>query len=351
MARPKSESVPTASGGDWLKEIHKEIGENDSNQSVSSWLSTGFLPLNKIMSGRYDGGFPVGRMTEVFGSSSSGKTMMCVMAGIETQRKGGLFVFLDYEHAFYMDYAVELGLSIDPDKWIYKQPNTAEEGFKAIEFICNHVRKCGVTKPVTIVIDSVASMIPKEALEAGLDGQNMRTKMSLASLSSSALPPITSTISKTNVTLLCINQTRTNPGIMFGDKTTTPGGDSWKFYASMRVKVSKSGQVENDDKERIGENVTVQIVKNKTAPPFKTCKYESSYTEGINFFSSHINALSEMGLLGSTKGWVEFEGKKYRRDELERMARSDVNVYVGLLRLFNEAAKIEPVSEAIETAV
>ena len=112
MARAKAEAAINPE--DWLKAIHKEIGENDANQGVSDWLTTGYLPLNKIMSGRYDGGFPVGRMTEVFGASSSGKTLMCVMAGIETQRNGGLFVFLDYEHAFYLDYAVKFCLDTSP---------------------------------------------------------------------------------------------------------------------------------------------------------------------------------------------------------------------------------------------
>ncbi|NCD42087.1 MAG: hypothetical protein EOL88_08345 [Bacteroidia bacterium] len=340
MARPKAES--TINPEDWLKAIHKEIGENDANQGVSDWLTTGYLPLNKIMSGRYDGGFPVGRMTEVFGASSSGKTLMCVMAGIETQRKGGLFVFLDYEHAFYLDYAVKLGLDISPEKWIYKQPTTAEEGFKAIEHICNIVNKCKIDKPVTIVLDSVASMVPGEALEAGVDKQNMRTKMSLASLASSALPSITNFINKTNVTLLCINQTRTNPGIMFGDKTVTPGGDSWKFYASMRVKVSKSGKILDDDDLQIGENVTVTIVKNKTAPPFQKCHYESSYTEGINLYSSHINALHEAGLLGDIKGWLVLDGTKYRKDQLEVACRNDPKIYLSLLRLFKNVTA-EPV--------
>lgn len=325
---------------DWLKAIHKEIGENDANQSVSSWLSTGYLPLNKIMSGRYDGGFPVGRMTEVFGASSSGKTIMCVMAGIETQKRDGLFVFLDYEHAFYMEYAQTLGLDVNPSKWIYKQPNTAEEGFKIIEFICNHVRKEGIAKPVTIVLDSVASMVPKDTLEAGFDGLNMKTKLSLASLASACLPSITSIISKTNTTLLCINQTRDNPGVLYGEKTTTPGGHAWKFYSSMRVKLTKGAKVteanETSDKAIIGENVTVSIVKNKTAPPLQTCKYISSFQEGINFYASHINALHEMGLLGNKRGWFTLDGKKYRSKDFEEACREDVNLYISLLKLFGK---------------
>jgi len=337
MAKPKAAktSLEPLDGKEWMKAIHKEIGENDANQSVSDWLSTGYLPLNKIMSGKYDGGFPVGRITEVYGAPSSGKTLMCVMAGIETQRKGGIFVFLDYEHAFYMDYAVKLGLDTDPEKWIYKQPTTAEDGFKIIEFICNHVKRSPSLKHITIVLDSVASMIPKEMLDAGLDGQNMRTKMALASLASCALPPITTAINKSNVTLLCINQTRTNPSVMYGDKTTTPGGESWKFYASMRVKVSKSGKImDAEDDSQIGENVTATIVKNKTAPPFQTCKYNSSYTEGIDLYTSHIQALDDLGLLGDKTGWYHLDGKNYRLDDLILAAREDVEVYMKLLRLF-----------------
>lgn len=276
-------------------------------------------------------------MTEVFGAASSGKTMMCVMAGIETQRRGGVFMFLDYEHAFYLDYAIKLGLDTSPEKWIYKQPNTAEEGFHAIECICKIIDRCEHLRerPVTIVLDSVASMVTKESLEAGLDGQNMKTKLGLAALASCALPTITNIINKSNTTLLCINQTRTNPGIMFGDKTVTPGGDAWKFYASMRVKVSKSGKILDEQDNQIGENVTVTVVKNKTAPPFQNCKYHSSYTEGINLYSSHIETLTEMGRLGDVKGWRVLNDEKYRPEQLEKACRENVDVYISLLRLFN----------------
>ena len=130
-------------------------------------------------------------MTEVFGASSSGKTIMCVMAGIETQKRGGLFVFLDYEHAFYMEYAQSLGLDTDSSKWIYKQPSSAEEGFKIIDFICNHVRKEGVKIPVTIVLDSVASMVPKETYYRDWETDRKSTRLNSSHITRSRMPSST----------------------------------------------------------------------------------------------------------------------------------------------------------------
>ena len=317
-----------------IDKIYKQIGENDYNQDVSDWLSAGLLPLNKIVSGRFHGGLPVGRITEIYGGASSGKTLMATMAMIETQRRGGLAVFLDYEHAFSLRRAIKLGLSDDKTLWIYKQPNTAEEGFGVMEFVANTIRTEYPEKFVTVVIDSVAAMQTKEELETGYGEGNMRTRLSLAACMSQSLKKIAGMVSKTNVTLLFLNQTRDNPGIMFGEKEGTTGGNALKFYASTRVKLTKGKKVKSPDDQIVGEHVTAQVVKNKVYEPFGQTEYLSHFQQGIALDESHLMFLQEKKLLGETKGWLELDGKKYRYSDLAAQMRTDAEVKAKVMGLF-----------------
>lgn len=319
----------------WIDKVYKEIGGNDSNQDVKDWLSTGYLPLNYCMSGRYDGGIPVGRITEVFGAESSGKTLMATMAMIETQRRGGLALMLDYEHAFSLRRAINLGLSTDKERWIFKQPESAEKGFAIIEFIANEVRKADTDKFITVVVDSVASMTTEEELKAGFEDVNMKTRLSLAAVLSSSLKLLSSLVNNTNITLLFLNQTRDNPGIMFGDKKKTAGGNALKFYCSTRVKLSKVGKLKDGDAV-IGETVHAEVIKNKVFEPFRSCEFQSCFKEGINLLASHIDALKELGKLGDKKGYVVFRDKSWREKELVETARNDSEVYSELLQLFSD---------------
>lgn len=321
---------------DAIAEITKEIGENDANQGVSDWLSTGILPLNKAVSGRYDGGFPVGRITEVYGAASCGKTLLATMAMIETQKKGGLAVLLDFEHAFSIERAVSLGLSTDADKWIYKQPTTAEQGFTMAQKIAQIMKKHDPAHHVTIVIDSTASMVTEEELKAGFADGNMKTRLSLAAVLSSSLKLLAGIVSKTSTTLIFLNQTRDNPGVIYGEKEVTPGGNAQKFYASLRVRLRKSEKVKDEDGRVVGEKVVATVVKNKVYRPFAECSYVSSFTEGVDLYETHIAALEAAGRLGGGKGWVEFDGKKYRRRELCELLRSDAAAYGRLLEMFKD---------------
>ncbi len=322
---------------DLAEELTKGIGENDANQDVSDWLSTGLLNLNYAMSGKYSGGFPVGRITEIYGGESSGKTLMATMAMAETQKKGGVAVMLDFEHAFSLSRAEELGLVTDPSQWIYKQPATAEEGFELAEKICNIVRKHDSRKHVTIVLDSIASMVTKSEFEAGFTDGNMKTRLSLAVCLASSLKLLAGIVSRTNVTLIFLNQTRDNPGIMFGDKESTPGGKAMKFYASLRVRLGKKGKIKGDDGKSIaGEEVVAKTIKNKVFRPFQEAEYNSSFSEGIDIETSHIQYLASIGMMGSSSGYVELDGKKYRIKQLARMAKDDPEVNGKVLALFSE---------------
>jgi len=321
----------------FIDEIYKKIGGSDINQDVSDWLDTGYLPFNYIVSGKYmGGGLPVGRITEIFGAESSGKTLLATMAMIATQKKGGIAVFLDYEHAFSISRAKQLGLLADKDKWIYKQPETAEDGFKIIEVIANAIRGEDSKKYITVVIDSVASMVTKEELEADYDEGNMRTRLSLPAVLSSSLKKVAGLVNKTNVTLIFLNQVRDNPGVMFGEKEVTGGGRALKFYASVRIKLSKVGKINDNDGGIIGEKVVAQVVKNKVFEPFKSCGYISNFKDGIDLELSHINTLSELGKLGNKKGYVEFMGKSYRASQLANMMKTDGEVKKAVLDLFGE---------------
>lgn len=319
----------------WFDDIVANIGENDSNQDVKDWLSCGFLPLNKAISGRYDGGFPVGRITEVFGGESSGKTLLATMALIETQRKEGVAVMLDYEHAFSVSRAEVLGLDTSKGKWIYKQPDTAEKGFTMLDTVCVAVNKNNPDKHVTVVIDSIAAMMTEEEMKAGYEAANMKTRLSLSVVMSTCLKPLSQLVNKTNVTLIFLNQTRSNPGVMFGDKETQPGGKAMKFYASVRGKIRKGKAVKDGD-EIIGEEVFVKIIKNKVNPPFREAVYHSSFIDGIDLETSHLLAAKELGLVETSGNYLIWDGKKSYPKVLAAMMKGAPAEYAKLLALFKD---------------
>lgn len=324
----------SAEAAKWIDEVYAEIGENDDLQDVKDWLGTGFLPLNYALSNSYENGFPMGRITEIFGGESCGKTMLATYAMVETQKKGGLAVFLDFEHAFAMKRAKQLGLSDERGKWIFKQPETAEEGFKLVEYIAEKVASEGIERPVTIVIDSVAAMITKEELETEYGKENMRTNSSVSRLMSTALKKLTATINNTNTTLIFLNQVRDNPGVMFGDKEKTTGGRALRFYASVRIKLTKVGKVKDGD-DVVGENVSAEVVKNKVGgAPFARSKWQSSFKEGIDIEGSHVEALIAAGKLTGPKGYIEFGGKKWRQKALVEELKKDNALYESLLAMF-----------------
>lgn len=326
---------------DWIKNLHQVTGGNDFNQDVNDWLSTGFLPLNRAMSGNYDGGFPVGRITEIYGGPSSGKTMLATMAMIETQRKGGLSIFLDHEHSFSIARAQTLGLSIDKQHWLFKQPATAEDGLGIVEKVCSMVDGGGSKKHVTVVVDSVAAMVTKESFAAGMDGSNMKTKLSLASLMSACLPKLAGIVCKHNITLIFLNQVRIKPGVMFGDNESTSGGEALKFYASTRIRLEKGAKVkETSDpaSEIVGEIVRANVIKNKVFRPFQKTEWTTDFSFGIELDVSHINSLVDLGKLESSAGYIVFDGKKHRAKALAQRMKDDPAARAAIIAEFTNEA-------------
>ncbi len=281
------------------------LGEAKAMQVES--VSTGCLSLDLALG---VGGVPRGRIVEVYGPESSGKTTLAQHIVAEVQQTGGVAAFVDAEHALDPDYAQKIGVNIE--ELFISQPDTGEQ---ALEIVDTLVRSSAVD---VIVVDSVAALTPKAEIEGDMGDTHVGRQ---ARLMSQALRKLAAIVSKSNTTVIFINQIRMKIGVMFGNPETTPGGNALKFYSSVRIEVRRSAQIKQQEKI-IGNRVKVKIVKNKVAPPFRRCEFDIMYNEGISIAGDLID-------LGVHTGVIDKKGNSYIYGE-QRLGVGRENAKQGL---------------------
>ena len=245
------------------------------------------------------GGYPKGRIIEIYGPESSGKTTLALHAIAECQKKGGIAAFIDAEHALDPTYAKNLGVNID-DLWI-SQPDNGEQALEITERL---VRSGAID---IIVVDSVAALTPQAEIEGDMGDSHMGLQ---ARLMSQALRKLTGILAKSNTTIIFINQIRMKIGVMFGNPETTTGGNALKFYASVRMDVRRIESIGKNQDELTGNRVRVKIVKNKVAPPFKKCEIDLMFGTGISKMGSLLDAAIKCNLIEKAGAWYSFKGEK-----------------------------------------
>ena len=284
-----------------LKQIEKQYGKGavmklgDRALVEVDVISSGSLSIDNVLG---VGGFPRGRIIEIYGPESSGKTTLALQAIAECQKGGGKCAFIDAEHAIDPKYAKALG--VDVDELILSQPDSGEQALEIAEVLI----KSGAID--LIVIDSVAALVP----QAEIDGEMGDSNIGLhARLMSKAMRKLAGSMSANNCTAIFINQLREKVGVMFGNPEVTTGGRALKFYASIRLEVRKSEAIKNGS-EVVGNKVNVKCAKNKVAPPFKSCTVEIYYGEGISHLSEVVSLGVELGIIDKSGSWFSYKGEK-----------------------------------------
>lgn len=325
-----------------MDKIDKDFGKgsvmlmNERAHVDMEFISTGSIGLDTALG---IGGLPKGRVIEIYGPESSGKTTLAIHVIAEAQKKGGMCAIIDAEHAFDSGYAQKLG--VDVDNLLISQPDYGEQALE----IADRLILSGALD--VVVIDSVAALVPKGELE----GEMGDSKMGLqARLMSQALRKLTATISKTNTICIFINQLREKIGVMFGNPETTTGGNALKFYASVRLDIRRAAQIKDGDTV-IGNRVKVKVVKNKVAPPFRNTEFDIIYGQGISKVGEIIDMGVELGILQKSGSWFSYNGSKLGqgRDAVKQLILDNPELSAeveGKIRT-KLAGETLPVAEAI----
>jgi len=334
---------------DLAKEIAGAIGKNDDVSTVSIWINTGFPPLNRIVSGRYDGGMPSGRVIELSGPESSGKTAIANECMKAAQAAGGIAAFWDHERSFDTNQAEQSGLDVTPGRFVYKKGITYEQTVVETRNLMKIVRdKKLIPKeaPMVIVWDSLASMVPQQIAEKSADALNMNDNTALARATSASFKLIAQAADDYNALVIVLNQVRTKIGVMFGDPTTTPGGEAIKFYSSVRIRLGRTMIKKSaTDSTKVGQQIGAECIKNKVSAPFRKCKWNFMFNEdGTGHFDvegSLVEYLCEHEIIeagGKKSAYCHWNGEKITKKKLAGMIRTDPATQVEIQKLLDGAA-------------
>jgi recombination protein RecA len=333
VALDKEKAVETA-----MAQIERQFGKGaimklGSGQVIRvPVISTGSITLDHALG---VGGIPRGRVIEVYGPESSGKTTLTLHAVAEAQKKGGIAAFIDAEHALDTTYARKLGVNCD--ELLVSQPDTGEQALEIADML---VRSGAID---ILVIDSVAALVPRAEIEGEMGDSHMGLQ---ARLMSQALRKLTGTIGKTMTTVIFINQIRMKIGVVFGNPETTTGGNALKFYASVRLDIRRIGSIK-DGQEVIGNRTRVRVVKNKIAPPFKEAEFDILYGQGISREGDLLDIGVDTGMVDKSGSWYSFRGERIGQGRMNviQFLRDNPDIYDVLLEEVKQKLGMEPVKE------
>ena len=335
----KKEEIMAGSSADKLKALQAAMDRIEKNFGKGAIMKLGDDKIEDvpvIPSGSVGlnlalgvGGYPRGRVIEIYGPESSGKTTLAIHAMAEVQKQGGIAAIIDAEHAFDRFYAEKLG--VDTENLLIAQPDCGEQ---ALDIADELIRSAAVD---LVVIDSVAALTPKAEIEGDMGDNRVGLQ---ARLMSQALRKLTATINKTQTTCIFINQLREKIGMMFGNPETTTGGNALKFYASVRLDIRKASAIK-DGEEIIGNQVRVKVVKNKVAPPFKKTEFDLMFNEGISRVGEIVDLGVENGILAKSGSWYSYDGNKLAqgRDAVKNVLRDNPELAEEIENKIMEALK------------
>ena len=306
LANTLADSINKQFKGQTLKTAFFLDGDQDAPTNVTEWISSGCSMLDLAISNRPHGGFPVGRITEITGLEASGKSLLAAHTLAETQRKGGLAVYIDTEAATSSEFLTAIG--VDLKTMLYVPLETVEEIFETIETIVEQVRKSDKDRLVTIVVDSIMGASTKIEMSAEYDKDGYATSKSI--ILSKAMRKVTNWIARERICLIFTNQLRTKMGVSFGDQWTTAGGKAIPFHASVRLRLKNTGMIKarvNGAEQVVGNKTNVQVVKNRMGPPNRKIDYEIYYDSGIDNYGGWLSVMKNFKLVSQSGAWYSLD--------------------------------------------